>query len=133
MRPNLKPGERCPLHRSMRCICHGPQETRPPRQHVGPVRRVEDPHHPHGYREICSPAELRRRKHRLIADDPRCWICVAAEKPEEECRFQSYEEIDLEHKEPKGMNGARHDDHMTNLALAHRVCNSEKGSRRIRA
>jgi hypothetical protein len=45
--------------------------------------------------------------------------------------FSEYSDIDLEHKEPKGFHGAFRDDHMTNLALAHRACNQEKGSKRV--
>lgn len=117
----LKKGERCPLHNgSIRCECHGKVHCNGPFQSV---RQIEDKFHPRGYRERCSPSELRRRKHVLMAADPSCWICKE--------RFTTYSEIDLEHKEPKGMGGARHDDHMDNLALAHRKCNSEKGSRRI--
>jgi hypothetical protein len=41
-----------------------------------------------------------------------------------------YGEIELCHKEPKGMGGARRDDHTDNLTLACRICNRENGSRR---
>ena len=88
------------------------------------MERIEDPHHPRGYREICSPSELRRRKNVLILKGhPVCHLCGE--------EFTSYSQIELEHKEPKGMGGAWHDDHFENLALAHRSCNRDKGSRRI--
>jgi hypothetical protein len=124
----LKRGTLCPLHRSFGCACHA---RRLPPGSTPQVRRIEDKFHSRGYREICSPSERRRRKHVLLAEDPRCWICVAAGKPEEECRFRSYSDVVLEHKEPKGMGGARTDDHFDNLGLAHALCNLEKGSRRI--
>lgn len=125
----LKRGERCPLHKgSIRCECHGQAAIREPFQSV---RRVDDKFHPRGYREQCSPSELRRRKHTMIQRGDGCWLCIEAEKPEEQCRFTSYDEIDLEHREPKGMGGARRDDHWDNLALAHHACNMEKGSKRI--
>lgn len=122
MKRKLKPGEKCPLHGSTVCACH---ESRPPMKIYLVVRRVQDFTHPRGYRELCSPAELRRRKHALLAKDQTCWLCGKT--------FTDYNEIDLEHKEPKGMGGARRDDHRDNLALAHRECNLEKGSRRVSA
>jgi len=33
-----------------------------------PVRRIEDPHHPRGYREIRSPAAMRQLLKRKIAE-----------------------------------------------------------------
>lgn len=89
------------------------------------VWRIDDPSHPRGYRELCSPAVLRKRKVRLVESriNPECWLCGEV--------FTDYNDIELEHKKPKGMNGARRDDHWDNLALAHSRCNSEKGSRRI--
>lgn len=122
MKNRLKPGERCPLHHNAFCACHR-MNGQPITKASGPVRRVEDPHHPRGYREICSPSELRRRKHRLLAEGRKCWLCKE--------KFETYGEIDLEHKEPKGMGGARRDDHMDNLDLAHHSCNMEKASKRI--
>jgi 5-methylcytosine-specific restriction endonuclease McrA len=125
----LRRRELCPLHRSYYCDCHGPrkEKARPFAKPRKPdVERVIDAHHPRGYREICSPAELRRRKNLLILQaegHPRCYLCGE--------EFSSYQEIELEHIEPKGMGGAWHDDHIDNLALAHRSCNREKGSRRI--
>jgi hypothetical protein len=41
-----------------------------------------------------------------------------------------YAEIDLCHVEPKGMGGARHDDHISNLVLGCRACNLANGSKR---
>jgi hypothetical protein len=45
-------------------------------------------------------------------------------------RKAEYAEISLCHVEPKGMGGARHDDHMDNLVLGHHSCNLENGSKR---
>lgn len=44
--------------------------------------------------------------------------------------FTDYSEIVPDHREPKGMGGARRDDHPDNIAAAHRLCNLEKGSKR---
>ena len=128
MNNRLRRRDFCPLHKSYFCECHGPRkEKHPQKKHRElAVERIIDPHHPRGYREVCSEAELRRRKNLLIlqADgEPICHLCCEG--------FSRYSEIELEHIEPKGMGGAWRDDHMDNLALAHRSCNREKGSRHI--
>jgi 5-methylcytosine-specific restriction endonuclease McrA len=51
-----------------------------------------------------------------------CWMCG---KP------LSFEEMELEHILPKGMNGSTHDDRQKNLAAACHDCNSKKGSSRV--
>jgi hypothetical protein len=118
----LRANERCPIHG--RYDCCGRQSRFSVRSGLPkPVQKIDDPHHPRGYREICSRAELRRRKHVLLSKDPTCWLCGE--------KFDDYSEVELEHREPKGMGGARRDDHRDNLALAHKQCNFEKGSKRI--
>ena len=123
----LRSRELCPLHKSYFCCGRkSPLErknTAPKfRARSEAVEIIQDEFHPRGYREKCSPSELRRRKHELIRDRASCLYC-----PEP---FTSYSEIDLAHKEPKGMGGARHDDHRSNLGLAHRACNHANGSKR---
>jgi hypothetical protein len=40
------------------------------------VRRIEDPHHARGYRELRSPAEMRKLLNRKIVEQDRiCAIC----------------------------------------------------------
>ena len=40
------------------------------------VQRIEDPHHPRGYRELRSPAEMRKLLNRKIVEkDRKCAIC----------------------------------------------------------
>ncbi len=127
MKP-LRKGEMCPLHHSFFCCGRTFREQKKRSQPFpsrNGVRRIDDPHHPRGYREICSNAELRRRKHALMsAGVLECFYCHG------DLRKSDYAEIDLSHIEPKGMGGARHDDHRDNLTLAHRKCNLENGSRR---
>lgn len=131
MRRALKLGERCPLHRRKDCCGRTAVAKVKVHSHKrlmsSGIWRIEDPTHPRGYREQCSPAVLRKRKARLVESqiNPYCWLCGES--------FTDYNEIELEHKQPKGMNGARRDDHWENLALAHHKCNSAKGSRRILA
>jgi len=124
----LRKGEMCPIHRSFWC-CGRIQpfdKKKAKRCYVGPgVRRITDEFHPRGYRELCSNAELRRRKHVLMSrGELTCFYCG------KDLRDCEYSEVELCHIEPKGMNGARHDSHMDNLALGHAACNRINGSRR---
>lgn len=119
----LRQNESCPIHHRYDCCGRESRKPKTVRFMRGPVKRIPDPYHPRGYREICTPAELRRRKHILIARGDACWLCPNP--------WKDYREITLEHKEPKGMGGARRDDHFDNLALAHLACNQEKGSKRL--
>lgn len=50
------------------------------------------------------------------------------------CRqpFTDCSEIVPDHIEPKGMGSGRKDDHPDNIQAAHRKCNLEKGSKRMR-
>jgi len=127
MKNSLRRGEFCPLHKSFFCCGRETPFTRKnasQRFKSSPaVEIIQDEHHPRGFREICSPAELRRRKHVLLSRGIKdCFYC---EDP-----LTTYQDTELAHKEPKGMGGARHDDHWDNLALAHRLCNRENGSKR---
>jgi hypothetical protein len=126
---SLRKGELCPLHKSFYCCGRSKPELKKQSKRVyvsAGVRRIADEFHPRGYREMCSAAELRRRKHTLMAHLLYCFYC------DEDLRRSEYSEIDLCHKEPKGMGGARHDDHFDNLTLAHHSCNLENGSKRPR-
>lgn len=128
---SLRNGEMCPLHKSFWCCGRvRPAEKRKkggskPFPLTG-TRKIEDQFHPRGYREICSPSELRRRKHALMAN-PDLLVCFYCHG---DLRKAEYGEIALCHVEPKGMGGARHDDHIGNLVLGHHSCNLENGSKR---
>ena len=71
----LRRNEYCPIHRSL--FCCGRELARKERRFQLGVRRIEDPHHPpRGYREIRSPAEMRKLLNRKIADQGgKCAIC----------------------------------------------------------
>ncbi len=65
----LRRNEYCPIHRSLFC-CGREQARKEHRFQLG-VQRIEDPHHPRGYRELRSPAEMRLcrvRHNRMYAD-----------------------------------------------------------------
>lgn len=67
----LRRHEFCPLHKSLFCC----GRAKNPSSLIA-VRRIEDPHHPRGYREIRSPAGMRQLLKRKIAEqNNRCGIC----------------------------------------------------------
>jgi len=88
------------------------------------VRRIEDPHHPRGYREAPlagGNAKLLNRK--IVEQDRICAIC--------HFEFKDYTDVVADHEDPKGMGGAWRDDSPSNVRAVHWWCNSEKGSARM--
>jgi len=122
----LKPGQLCPLHRKRNCCRDQTGERKPSwkMKQVAPgVRRQEDPYHPRGYRELRSPAALRELVNRkLVEQDGKCCVCGEL--------MEDYRDIVAEHLQPRGMGGARRDDHPSNIGAAHAGCNLRKGSKR---
>lgn len=118
----LRRNEFCPIHHSRFC-CGREKPSGDCRARLG-VRRIDDPHHPRGYRELRSHAEMRKLLNRKIVEqEGRCAVC---NEP-----FTDYSDVVSDHKVPNGMGGARRDDHPDNIQAAHRLCNSEKGSKRV--
>jgi hypothetical protein len=62
----LRRNEFCPIHRSL--FCCGREQARKERRLRLGVQRIEDPHHPRGYRELRSPAEMRKLLNRKIVE-----------------------------------------------------------------
>ncbi len=60
----LRLNELCPIHRSLSC-CGRELLAKPKLVRLG-VQRIEDLHHPRGYRELRSPAEMRKLLSRKI-------------------------------------------------------------------
>lgn len=119
----LRANERCPIHG--RYDCCGRQSRFSARsERSKAVQKVDDPHHPLGYREICSRAELRRRKHVLLSKDPTCWL---AEKS-----LTTTARLNLSIRSPKAWTeqGATITG-TTRSNTPHKQCNFEKGSKRI--
>ena len=119
----LRRNEYCPIHRSL--FCCGREPVRKERRLIRlGVQRIEDPHHPRGYRELRSPAEMRKLLKRKVAEQSRiCTICHE--------EFTDYNDIVPDHRDPKGMGGAWRDDHPDNIQATHWWCNGEKGSTRM--
>lgn len=117
----LDKSQYCPIHRSR--VCCGRAVPKQIRRFRSAVRRIDDSSHPRGYRELRSPAEMRRLLARKIVEqNQRCGICG---RPFTDCR-----EIVPDHIRPKGMGGGQRDDHPDNIQAAHRACNLKKGSTR---
>jgi len=118
----LRRNEYCPIHKSISCC--GREQTPFARRLQPGVRRIEDPHHPRGYRELRSPAEMRKLLNRKIVEqDRKCAICHE--------EFTDYSDVVPDHRNPKGMGGAWRDDHPENIQATHWWCNEEKGSARM--
>ena len=118
----LRRNQLCPIHRSL--FCCGREQIQRQRTFQPGIRRVEDPHHPRGYRELRSPAEMRKLVNRKIRlQGGICAICRA--------EFTDYNDIVPDHRNPKGMGGAWRDDHPDNIQATHYWCNDEKGSTRM--
>src|ERR1700687_1047028 len=107
----LRRNEYCPIHRSLSCCGREPvQKPRKPNQFG--VQRIDDPHHPRGYRELRSNPEMRTLMNRKISEQrSKCGICEVA--------FTDYTDIVPDHINPKGMGGAWRDDHPTNIQAVH--------------
>lgn len=137
MKNSLRSNQLCPVHRSYYCCGRARTERlekklergRRPSALKGWIQvgeglwRIEDQFHPRGYREKRSADQLRRIKNQLLLAGAKCLYCASP--------WTDYRDVEVAHKEPKGMGGARRDDHPDNLGLAHRACNWKNGSRRF--
>ena len=119
----LRRNQLCPIHHSLFC-CGREAIPRKSRQLQLGVRRIDDPQHQRGYREIRSNAEMRKLMDRKIAAQN--GICALCKE-----RFTNYGDIVPDHINPRGMGGAWRDDHPDNIQAVHFWCNSEKGSARL--
>lgn len=92
----LRSNELCPIHKSASC-CGRELMPKPKLIRIG-IQRVEDPHHPRGYRELRSPAEMRKLLNRKIVQQG--GICAICHE-----EFTDYNDVVPDHKNPKGMGG----------------------------
>src|ERR1700752_986880 len=94
----LRPNEVGPAHSST--SCRGREILPKPKLVRLGVQRVEDPHHPRGYRELRSPAEMRKLLNRKIREQ--AGICAICHE-----EFTDYNDVVPDHRNPKGMGGDR--------------------------
>ncbi|HEY1462532.1 MAG TPA: hypothetical protein VGF44_03850 [Terriglobales bacterium] len=126
----LRANERCPLPGhgfSCKCPRVGKKEKllgSKWKQIATGLYRIDDPHHPRGYRERRSPAKLRELTMQKVKEQG--GLCCVCDQP-----FEDITEISTEHKDSKGNGGCYHDDHPDNIGASHKTCNSEKGSRSL--
>lgn len=119
----IRKNQLCPIHRSLFC-CGREQIPKERRQRQMGVRRVEDLHHPRGYRELRSNGEMRKLlDQKIVAQKGICALCKET--------FTEYSDIVPDHIHPKGIGGAWRDDHPDNIQAVHFWCNGEKGSARL--
>ena len=119
----LRRNQICPIHFSRSC-CGREAQLKPSSAKPLGVRRIQDPHHSRGYRELRSNGEMRKLHNRKIVSQSRkCALCGA--------EFTDYSDVVPDHINPRGMGGAWRDDHPDNIQAVHWWCNGEKGSTRI--
>lgn len=79
-------------------------------------------------REVCQDTAegkreyARRRAHASLLQSHLCGICE---------EYMPEDDRTMDHKQPRGMGGARRDDRQENLHAVHFLCNSAKASRRM--
>jgi len=118
----LRRNQLCPIHRSLFC-CGRKTITKTKRARRMGIRRIDDPHHQRGYREIRSNAEKRKLlDKKIIAQNGECAICKV--------RFTDYSDIVPGHISPRCMGGAWRDDHPDNIRAVHWWRNGERRSSR---
>jgi hypothetical protein len=86
----------CPIHKSVSC-CGREIIAKPKLIRLG-VQRIEDPHHPRGYRELRSPAEMRKLVNRKISEQN--GICTICEEEFTDCNdVVPYADVGIRHVE----------------------------------
>lgn len=120
----LKAKERCPLHGRRDCCGRAEFVRYAQPKHVSErtwvkiapgIYRVADG------RERCSTSVLKRRKDTMLRNNPVCGACGEG--------FKDYYDVELAHRESKGIGGSRRDDSLKNLYLMHIRGNRAQGSR----
>lgn len=125
----LRKGQRCPVCHSFWCQCHGTlvrkEKGASKRVQIGPgVYKIPDQHHPRGYRVHRTKSAMRDLLVKKVEEqEGRCFYCHK--------EFQTFAEVTPDHREPRGMGGARRDDDSSNIVACCAACNSEKGSKRL--
>jgi hypothetical protein len=70
----LRRNEYCPIHRSL--FCCGRERAQKERRFKLGVQRIENPHHPRGYRELRSPSKIGKLLNRKVVEQAgKCLAC----------------------------------------------------------
>ena len=118
----LRRNQICPIHHSRTCCGREAIPKQRQFRQIG-VRRIDDPHHPRGYRELRSNGEMRKLMNRKVAlQHGMCALCRE--------KFTDYSDVVPDHISPRGLGGAWRDDHPDNIQAVHSWCNGAKGSSR---
>ncbi len=118
----LRPNDLCPIHRSRFCCGRD-------------FKRIEK----QGKWITIGPGIRKHMETGLIRRSPSAMRLLLAKKVAEQhnfcalCQeeFTDARDIVADHREPRGMGGARRDDSEANIQAVHSRCNLDKGSRRI--
>lgn len=126
----LARNQRCPIPgHGWNCACRQELQRKKPLgskwvQIRTGVYRIEDLHHPRGFRERRSKSELKKLTAKKVEEQK--GLCCVCDEP-----FLDASEITTEHLDSRGMGGSKHDDHPDNIGASHGRCNVVKGSRPI--
>jgi hypothetical protein len=114
---------RCPIHNSLTCCGRSPKQQMPRRTTFNRgIKRIDDPASERGYREIRTPAEMRKLLLVKVREqDGKCALCGE--------EFEDMHEVTADHKRIRGMGAAHLDSHPDNVQAVHGRCNCERGSK----
>jgi HNH endonuclease len=115
---------RCPIHNSLICCGRSPKQQMPRRATFNRgVKRIPDETVERGYREIRTPAEMRKLLLVKVREqEGKCYHCGK--------EFEHIRDVVADHLSPRGMGGSRRDDSSENICASCIECNGAKGSRR---
>lgn len=120
----LKAKERCPLHGRRDCCGRSEFHRYAQPKHASEktwVKITPGIYRSADGRERCSTSVLKRRKDRMLRENPVCGACGEG--------FKDYYDAELAHRESKGIGGSRRDDSPKNIYLMHTRGNRAQGSR----
>jgi hypothetical protein len=92
------------------CRCCGREQTHCVRTVQPSIRRIEDPHHPRGFRELRSPAEMRKLLKRRVTEQKGIRAICHEE-------FTDYNDIVPDHRDAERDGRSANKDRCQNLVI----------------